>query len=246
MEEKIIYVLLELIFVLVHDIMESDLEVVKWRQALIKHLCPPFSDFLEYDILNGLHAGTYWSYPGYWYFVKNFCGGRDPHQSSSYHCQMHRMKKGTSIDSDHLTFSISQRGGLKMLADVLNRLKADDDSATKEEPTLKLSDALCDDFEDLIVTYDTEAQYLHEINDELMKDLNEAEKAIFALRDEVYFLYALLRRFDVPIPVEGHPVRLYPFADKSDSRREEYEGEYELPWYYFDSDVFDDDEDALD
>ncbi len=238
-ETEEIHKLLEIIDVLARDIIESDLEIVKWRHALLKYLPSDFAKLLEADMMDQLNAGRYWMYEGYRLYVGLLCGGKDPQQSSSYHRRLYRLRNGTSKDSDTLTYAISQRGGMEMFSAALERVKEEAVAVANGTSAMDSLNSVMNELGAIVLAYDQESRHLSRVNESLREDLDESEISIIKLKEEVSLLYRLLRTSGIKIPEEGHPINLEPFADSDDTYREDYEGDYELPWRYFDTDELD-------
>ncbi len=238
-ETQVICQLLEIIDVLARDIMESDLEIVKWRHALLKYLPSDYAQFLEADMLDQLNAGCYWRYKGYRLYVGLLYNGKDPQESSSYHRRLYRMRNGTSKDADKLTYAVSQRGGMDMFSAALERVKEEAVAVANGTSSMDSLEPAMDNLGDIVLAYDQKSRYLSRVNDSLREALDESEASIIRLKEEISLLYKLLRTSGIEIPEEGHPVNLGPFADSGDPYREAYEGDYELPWRFFDSDETD-------
>ncbi len=231
----VLLMLLKIIDVLVKDIMDSDLEIVKWRHSLLKYLQPDFADLLAADILNNLNSGRYMEFEGYRLYVGLVCGGKDPQQSSAFHRRLHRLSHGTSKYSDMITYAISQRGGMDMFSSALERLKEKTIAVANGKSAINSLEPVIDELNAIVLAYDQESHYLSKVNDVLREALDESEVSIISLKEEIALLYKLLRSSGVKIPEEGHHVDIKSFASSDDPYREDYEGDYELPWRFFDT-----------
>ena len=229
----------ETIDLLFRDLLLADLEIVKWRQSLIKYLHPAFANLLDLDILNGLHsADEYRDNAGFTFYIKDYCRGKCPDSDSSYRRRLDRIKDGISSENDILTFSISRKGGLGMLDEALSRIYDCVGEMAEGKGSLLSLKAHLHELKDVVSAYDTENQVLLTIGEKLIKELDETDLAMRKMGEEISFLYHLLRDSNVDIPLEGHPVSIKPFVDWEDPDRCYFEGEYRLPhWFYFDEDV---------
>lgn len=83
---------------MVKTILELDEELVRWRQALIKHLPPEWAEGLQQDIFNNI-SRDFEGDPAYDLYVRQVCGGVDPQQEDSRIARMYRLAKGTDETS---------------------------------------------------------------------------------------------------------------------------------------------------
>ena len=223
--------LVGLMGVMMHDLAESGLEIVKWRQTLIKYLPRRTGQMLELDILDLLHLGRYVGYEGYQAFLGH--GGWDPSSSSEFMCRMHRMVRGIEDGSEWYTYSISLKGGYKMYCEAVGCIRGYLGGAVKDV-VMEGLEPLWKELDGIVKAFDTENHALHDANEKYNKALNEAEAAIRNLRDEVRLLYGLLYANKIQIPLDGHFVSLEPFACPEDPNSEDYDSDYSLPDRYFD------------
>ena len=70
-------------------------EVVRWRQALIKHLPERWTDGLQQYIFDNLYLNVYENFDAYNYYVKRCCNGKDPFDNKKRASLMSRLSKGT-------------------------------------------------------------------------------------------------------------------------------------------------------
>ena len=73
-------------------------EVIRWRQALIKHLSPGWADGLRQDIFDNIFP-HFEDYDAYQWFVKNCCNGIDPFDNPEQSAFLKRLKDGTDDTS---------------------------------------------------------------------------------------------------------------------------------------------------
>ncbi len=90
---------LKLTDAMVYEINELRAEVVRWRQALIKHLPPDQADGLAQDIFDSIYVNVYEDFDAYNYFVKRCCNGTDPFDNPKRAAFMTRLRKGTDKTS---------------------------------------------------------------------------------------------------------------------------------------------------
>lgn len=83
---------------MVKTILELDEELVRWRQALIKHLPSEWAEGLQQDIFNNI-SRDFEGNPAYDLYVRLVCGGVDPQQEDSRIARMYRLAKGTDETS---------------------------------------------------------------------------------------------------------------------------------------------------
>ena len=84
---------------MVDEINELRAEVVRWRQALIKHLPERWADGLQQDIFDNLYLNVYEDFDAYNYYVKRCCNGKDPFDNKKRASLMSRLSKGTDKTS---------------------------------------------------------------------------------------------------------------------------------------------------
>lgn len=94
-----IHEFLKLTNAMVYEINELRAEVVRWRQALIKHLPPEQADGLRQDIFDSIYVNDYDDFYAYNYFVKRCCNGIDPFDNPEHAELMTRLRKGTDKTS---------------------------------------------------------------------------------------------------------------------------------------------------
>ena len=86
----------------VHDFMrltlDRVLELVRWRQVLIKYLPPEWAEGLRSDILNNI-ARDFEGDPAYDLYVSMVCNGIDPQQEKEKLARMRRLVNGTDETS---------------------------------------------------------------------------------------------------------------------------------------------------
>ena len=73
-------------------------EVIRWRQALIKHLSPEWAEGLRQDIFDNI-CPHFEDYDAYQWFVKNCCNGIDPFDNPEQSALLKRLKDGTDETS---------------------------------------------------------------------------------------------------------------------------------------------------
>lgn len=79
---------------MVDEINELRAEVVRWRQALIKHLSPRWADGLRQDILSNLYHNDYEDYDAYKFYVERYHRGEDPMDNKKLSKRMRRLIEG--------------------------------------------------------------------------------------------------------------------------------------------------------
>lgn len=90
---------LKLTDAMVDEINELRAEVVRWRQALIKHLPERWADGLQQDIFDNIYLNVYEDFDAYNYYVKRCCNGKDPFDNKKRASLMSRLSKGTDKTS---------------------------------------------------------------------------------------------------------------------------------------------------
>lgn len=90
---------LKLTGAMVDEINELREEVVRWRQALIKHLPKRWAEGLQQDIFDNLYLNVYEDYDAYNYYVNRCCNGIDPFDNKGHSELMVRLSKGTDESS---------------------------------------------------------------------------------------------------------------------------------------------------
>lgn len=75
------------------DLLEA--EVVRTRQALIKHLSPRWAEGLYDDIFSNLSMRFAGDYEAYDNFIRDCCDGTDPLESDEHVARMLRLRDGT-------------------------------------------------------------------------------------------------------------------------------------------------------
>lgn len=85
---------LKLTDAMVDEINELRAEVVRWRQALIKHLPPRWADGLRQDILSNLYLNDYEDYDAYKFYVERCYKGKDPMDNKKLSKRMRRLIEG--------------------------------------------------------------------------------------------------------------------------------------------------------
>ena len=119
-----------------------------------------------------------------------------------------------------------------MLDEALGRVYGCIDDVVEGRDSAAKLRAHMDGLKDVVTAYDTENRSLHLTNETLARDLDGTDLAMKKMGEEISFLYRLLRKNGIRIPLEGHPVCIEPFADREDPARHYYEGEYELPYWF--------------
>jgi hypothetical protein len=93
-----VYDFLRLTDEMVKTIIGLDEELVRWRQALIKHLPPEWAEGLLDDILDNT-SRDFEGDPAYDLYVSLACGGKDPQQDEERLERMKRLIRGTDETS---------------------------------------------------------------------------------------------------------------------------------------------------
>ncbi|PXV88417.1 hypothetical protein C8E03_108144 [Lachnotalea glycerini] len=83
---------------LVQDILGLEEEMVRWRQALLRHLPPIDAQNLKSDIYDNL-ARRYYDNKSYQSYLKRMYNGQDPMESKEHNQMLHRLKEGTDETS---------------------------------------------------------------------------------------------------------------------------------------------------
>lgn len=83
---------------MVSEILRLEEEVVRWRQALIKHLEPRWADGLRQDIFDNL-SRTFYGFDAYQLFINYMHGGVDPMESPDHVDRMLRLRDGNDETS---------------------------------------------------------------------------------------------------------------------------------------------------
>ena len=92
-----------LIRFLINDIKNLEAEVVRWRQALLKHLDPADAEGLYSDIFSNLASPVaLYGFDTYDQFVKFCCDGNDPQEDPEHTDLMLRLRDG--VDETSITY----------------------------------------------------------------------------------------------------------------------------------------------
>jgi|GEM_PF-637164 len=78
---------------LVQDILSLEEEMVRWRQALLRHLSPIDAQNLKSDIYDNL-ARRYYDNTCYQAYIKRMYNGKDPMESKEHSQMLRRLKDG--------------------------------------------------------------------------------------------------------------------------------------------------------
>lgn len=78
---------------LVQDILSLEEEMVRWRQALLRHLSPIDAQNLKSDIYDNL-ARRYYDNECYQDYIKRMHNGKDPMESEEHSLMLQRLKEG--------------------------------------------------------------------------------------------------------------------------------------------------------
>jgi hypothetical protein len=78
---------------LVQDILSLEEEMVRWRQALLRHLSPIDAQNLKSDIYDNL-ARRYYDNECYQDYIKRMHDGKDPMESEEHSLMLQRLKEG--------------------------------------------------------------------------------------------------------------------------------------------------------
>ena len=87
-----------LTYEMIEEIKYLRAEVVRWRQALIKHLSPRWAEGLRQDIFDNVFQ-HFEDLEAYTWYVNNCCNGVDPLDNPEQSAFMARLKNGTDETS---------------------------------------------------------------------------------------------------------------------------------------------------
>ncbi len=173
----------------------------------------------DYDVINEVR----WHSPGYYRFVKQACGGKDPLEDPYFKIALKDAKNGY-VESKE-TYDSDDEWIKGQYSEVISEIEA---LWEKQAVAGKDSEV----FKHLILraryTYEHmvyEREDLLDLYQSLVKDRMRLHKTILALVGEVRYLYQSIRNTGNEVPLTGHSIDLSPLVSRDDPHRDEYQDE---------------------